>query len=408
MTESKNTLVAQLRGATRLAVEATRSVTDLVQTMHHTIGAGPETLGRPLERATKVLTAPTYGTIRGVTSAVGGGLDLALSTLEPLVDRAGDEAGPIRAALNGVMGDYLEATNNPLAIEMRLCRQGAPLTLTSEALAREFPVGRQLLVLVHGSSNDETSWSREDHDHGAALAKDCGFAALYLRYNTGRHVSQNGRDFAALLEQTVHAWPRPVDGVVLLGHSMGGLVLRSACAVGEAHGHAWRSKLRVLVTLGTPHHGAPLERAGNWIDALLNLSRYSAPLGRLGQLRSAGVTDLRYGNVRDADWQGRDRFAKAGDRRVPLHLPADVKCFAVAATSAPSPMADPPGDGLVPVDSALGIHSDPARQLGFTPAHRFLALGANHSDLLHRQDVYAQLRTWLSSESTRSPQTPVG
>ena len=128
-------LVDQLRGATKLAVKATRDVTDLVEKMHHAIGGGPELLGKPLEQVTKLITAPTYGTIRGVTKLVGAGLDSALQQLEPLLDRAGAERGAVLAALNGVIGDYLAATGNPLAIELRLCSGGAALEITREALA---------------------------------------------------------------------------------------------------------------------------------------------------------------------------------------------------------------------------------------------------------------------------------
>jgi pimeloyl-ACP methyl ester carboxylesterase len=374
----KPTLVDQLRGATTLAVQATRSVTDLVEKMHHTIGGGPEVLGKPLERVTKLLTAPTYGAIRGVTKLVGVGLDAALQQLEPVLARAGTEQGAVLAALNGVMGDYLAQTNNPLAIEMQLRRGGVALT-------EKFPKGTRLLVLVHGSSMEDLQWSRKGHDHGASLEKDLGFHAVSLRYNSGLHVSENGRQFSALLE----ALASEVHGLVLLAHSMGGLVSRSACLAAEAAGHTWRKKLSALVTLGTPHHGAPLERGGNWVDVLLGVSRYSAPLASLGHLRSAGVTDLRYGNVLDAHWEGRDRFAKEGDLRGELSLPAGVKCFAVAAS-----LGGGKGDGLVPIDSALGRHGE--RALAFPEAHCLIINDASHLDLLDSHEVYVKLVEWLT------------
>lgn len=380
MHTKKPTLVDQLRGATKLAVEATKNVTDLVEKMHHTIGGGPELLGKPLEQVTKLLSAPTYGAIRGVTKLVGAGLDVALASLEPLLERAGSERGAVLAALNGVMGDYLAQTNNPLAIEMQLRSGGV-------ALAKPFPAGTRLLVLVHGSSMEDLQWSRKGHDHGASLAKDLGFTPVYLRYNSGLHVSENGRKFSALLD----AFAAEVDEVVLLAHSMGGLVSRAACHVAEEAGHLWRKKLRALITLGTPHHGAPLERGGNWIDVLLEVSRYSAPLAKLGQLRSAGVTDLRYGNVLDAHWQGRDRFAQEGDPRGELSLPAGVKCFAIAASVAPGR-----GDGLVPVDSALGRHEE--RPLLFPEPNCFVVNGAAHLDLLDSAEVYEKLLTFLAPD----------
>jgi pimeloyl-ACP methyl ester carboxylesterase len=188
-----------------------------------------------------------------------------------------------------------------------------------------------------------------------------------------------------------------VIGVVVLGHSMGGLVARSACHVGEAEGHAWRRRLRALVCLGTPHHGAPLERGGAWLELLVGVSRYSAPLARLGRLRSAGVTDLRFGYVLDADWEGRDRFAHRRDDRAPLPLPGGVSCYAIAATrSAPATAGRLRTDGLVPVESALGVHGRPALTLAFPEAHRWIAYGTNHFELLSRPEVHAKLRSWLA------------
>jgi pimeloyl-ACP methyl ester carboxylesterase len=389
------TLVEQLRGASKLAIDATRNVTSLVEEMHHTIGGGPELLGRPLLEVTKLLTAPTYGAIRGVTTVVGAGIDLALNALQPMLDRAGADQGAVLAALNGVLGDSLAETNNPLAIPRQLRVDGRALDLSKPALAAQFPVGERLLVLVHGSSMEDLQWLRKGHDHGAALARELGFVPLYLRYNSGLHVSENGLGLSSLLEEAVTNWPRPVIEVVLLGHSMGGLVARSACLDAEAKQATWRPKLRALITLGTPHHGSPLERGGNWIDVLLDANRYSAPLAKLGHLRSAGVTDLRYGNVVDEHWAGRDRFAKEGDPRGPLSLPQGVKCFAVAGTTSPAGTASPNSDGLVPVDSALGKHETPERTLHFDATH--LAYGTAHLDLLDRAEVFDRLRAWLAS-----------
>ncbi|HWL86791.1 MAG TPA: hypothetical protein VNO21_13365, partial [Polyangiaceae bacterium] len=222
-----------------------------------------------------------------------------------------------------------------------------------------------------------------------------------LHYNSGLHISTNGRAFADLLEGALSAWPVPVDELVLLGHSMGGLVARSACHYGEVARHVWRSKLRSLICLGSPHHGAPLERGGHWVHVLLGISRYSAALARLARIRSSGVTDLRFGNVLDEHWEGRDRFAHAKDLRTPLKLPDGVACYAIAATTAPKAAAlgdaKLPGDGLVPVDSALGRHEKPELTLAFPETHQSIAYGTGHLDLLHRAEVHATLASWLTS-----------
>lgn len=390
-------MVEQLRGATRLAVDATQRVTDIVEAMHREVGAGPAVLGRPFETLTKVSTAPTYGAIRQVTAAVGAGLDFALGRLAPLIQAETANGGALVAALNGVLGDYLASTHNPLAIDMALWAKGAPLALNREALEEVFPQGDKLLVLVHGCAASESSWKRDGHHHGDALERDLGFVPVALRYNSGLHISDNGKAFAAMLERLVDAWPRPVRALVLMGHSMGGLVARAAVLAGEESRLKFRTLLRALVTLGTPHHGASLERGGNWVDAALGSSRFSAPLARLGKLRSAGVTDLRFGNVLEAHWKERDRFARDGDPREEIHLPQGVACFAVAGTTALQVSAKSPGDGLVSVDSALGRHRKPALHLDFGEGHTFVAPSCTHLDLLSRADVYSQLRTWLAA-----------
>lgn len=393
--------VDDLRGAAKLAVDATNGVTSVVETMHHTIASGPAILGKPLELPSRVVTGLVYRSIRGVTEVAGKGIDLFLAQLAPLLDASPAERAPSRerdalvAAVNGVVGDTLEETGNPLAITMRIRSGGVALDLDRESLRAALPaVTGKLLLLVHGSSMSD-QWGRKGHDHGAALARDLGFTPVYLHYNSGRHVSTNGRELAALLEQLVSAWPVPMEAFAIVGHSMGGLVARSACHYAELAGHGWRAKLQKLVCIGTPHHGAPLERGGNLFEVLLGVSRYSAPLATLGKLRSAGVTDLRFGSTLDEEWQGRDRFAPGADPRTELALPEGVACYAMAGTKTAQPGGVLLGDGLVPVASALGRHEKGALDLGFPEARRHLAYGTGHFDLLG-EAAYPKLREWLA------------
>ena len=171
-------------------------------------------------------------------------------------------------------------------------------------------------------------------------------------------------------------WPAEVVDLSVVAHSMGGLVIRSAHHYATLAGLRWPEFVRHIVFLGTPHHGAPLERAGNRIDVILDSTPYTAPFGALGRLRSAGITDLRYGHVVDEDWRGHDRFRRAPDSRQLVPLPAGVACFAVAATRAARrrPLPDQLiGDGLVPVPSALGQHADPRRCLRFDDGSQLIA-----------------------------------
>lgn len=391
---TKRSHLDDLRGASKLAVEATRGVVGLVEAMHRTIASGPAMLGKPLEGPATALTELVYGHIKNVTEVVGAGIDGALGLLSPLLGESvpGPERELVLAALNGVLGDYLAESKNPLAISFALRRGGRDLSLDRAALEAAIPGARgRIVVLVHGSCMNDQQWLRGGHDHGASLEQDLGFTAVYVRYNSGLHVSTNGRSLAAALEALVAAWPVPITELCLVGHSMGGLVARSAIYYGAS---GFRSVLRRLVCLGTPHHGAPLERGGNWIDALLGVSRYSAPLAQLGKIRSAGVTDLRYGNVIDEHWAGRDRFEPGPDARVPVPLPEGVRSFAIAASTDAALGPSLAGDGLVPVDSALGQHQVAERDLAFEA--RWIGLGMDHLALLERAEVYQVLAGWLA------------
>jgi pimeloyl-ACP methyl ester carboxylesterase len=397
MTKGRNH-IDQLRGATRLAVEATRGITALVEKMHFTIASGPTVLGQPLAVPARLATKPVYASIQGITRFVGASLDVALAQLAPLIKASavGAQRDVVLALVNGVLGDYLQATANPLAIEMQLRFGGTNVELAPDALRKAIPTPTsKIVVLIHGSCMTDAQFTRAGHDHGAALARDLGYTPLYLFYNSGLHISTNGRALAAIVEQLVAAWPVAVDELVLLGHSMGGLVARSACHVAAQQGHSWRDRLRALITLGTPHHGAPLERGGNWIDRLLDLSPYTAPLGALGRIRSAGVTDLRFGNVLDEHWHGRDRFAHGADPRCACPLPDGIRCYAIAGTLSAETGPRLRSDGMVPVESALGVHERAELHLPFPEAGQWIALGTGHIDLLGAPAVYEKIRDWL-------------
>ena len=391
--------VPALRGAAQLATDATAGLTDLVEAMHERIARLPGIAGDGRGR-TRGITGLVYQTVRGVTHLVGGSLDALLALLallEPALDPAapaplpGPERAALLAALNGVLGALLAATANPLATPMGWHRDGWPLNLQA-------PVTGKPLLLIHGLCMNDRQWARDGHDHGAALAADAGYTPVYLRYNSGRHVSTNGAELSAAIEDLVAAWPRPIERLAIVGHSMGGLLARSAWQQAVDAGRAWPARVDDLVFLGTPHHGAPLERAGNWIDVLLGATPYAAPFARLGQVRSAGITDLRHGNLLDADWRGSDRFARGADQRRVVALPDGPRCWAIAASLAPvagSFKERALGDGLVPLASALGRHRDPARTLAFAPERQWIAQGVGHLGLLGDAGVYAMLRRCL-------------
>ena len=390
-----------IRGASRLAVDATIGLANLVETMHHNILRTPGILGKSTQQPASGITGFVYKSIRGVTRAVGGGIDAVLARLVPLFGggASSSEREAVLAALNGVLGDHLQHSANPLAIQSRFRREGVALGLTRGALRAAISRATgKVLVLAHGLCMNDLLWRRNGHDHGAALAVDAGFTAVYLHYNSGLHVSTNGRAFADQLEALLAAWPVTVDELVILGHSMGGLVARSACHCAAVAQHAWLHHLRTMIFLGTPHHGAPLERGGNWIDAALDASPYTTAFARLGKIRSAGITDLRHGSMLDEDWDDQDRFARSRRKPSALPLPANVQCCTIAASLAKKSgdLAERLlGDGLVPLASALGKHKDASRQLAFAKDRQWIGHGMNHLDLLDRREVYAQIGRWL-------------
>lgn len=396
MTRKPHVHPSDIAGLTRLATDVTREVTDLAEALHKTIASSPGIGGTPMEQRASGIAGFVYKTIRGVTGLVDGTTDSVVSEYgAALNEESTPEREAMLAIVNGVMGDRLEANGNPLAIAMRLRRKGKELKVEREALSKAFRAPRnKLLVMVHGLCMNDLQWARKGSDFGAALERDLGYTVVHLHYNSGLHTSSNGRGFARLLEALVQQWPEPLEELAMLTHSMGGLVARSAYYYGTVGGQAWPRHLRKLIFLGTPHHGSMLERGGNLIDISLGVSPYSAPFARLGKLRSAGITDLRHGNVLDEDWEGIDRFEPVGDRRHPAPLPEGVRCYAIAANIGKQ-AGGLIGDGMVPVSSALGQHEDPRLALSFAPSRQWVGYGMNHWALLREAAVYEQVRRWL-------------
>jgi hypothetical protein len=373
------------RGAVRLAVEGVQGVTDIAEGLHGQIARVAPPLGRSAERPLGGISGFVYRSVRAGSGLVGSGLDALLAGLQALQPPndgdAPDAAMPLalRSALNGVVGGHLARTGNPLAIGMSLHVRG--------------PATARMLLLVHGLCMDEQQWTRKGHDHGMALAEALGATPVYLRYNSGRHVSENGAELASLLEQMAAEWPVPLREIAIVGHSMGGLVARSAGRQAGEAGLAWTRLLHHMVFLGTPHHGAALERGGNWLHTVLGVSPYLAPFTRLARLRSDGITDLRHGNVLARDWEAGPYLHR--DTRSIAPLPTGVACYAIAGALASPGAAKALGEGLVSVDSAFGRHARPTHDLRIPPRQTWVAPGVHHLDLLSDARVYRKLRAWL-------------
>jgi len=393
-----------LRGGLSMAADAFVGTVDIVNGVHKAVTRTVSRLAppaRPIGRASDFV----YGRVRDVGRLSFFGARQFAVLAETMVPARKRDVPQrlslgLHSALNGAFGDYLERSDNELALSMSLMDcQGRPIHLRREALAPALvePTGR-VVLLVHGLGLNDQQWRSGEHDDfGTRMTRDFGYTALRLRYNSGRHISENGRDFAALLQALCAAWPVPIERLTIVGHSMGGLVARSACHYGVQAGHAWPAQLTELVFLGSPHLGAPLERLGHGVTRSLRHLSYTRPFSALGEMRSAGVKDLSHGHLRDEDWHNEAPDSPPTPGSV---LPAldHVGHFMVAATLARR--ADDPfgawlGDLLVPVTSAVGESRRFGRRFSARDQDGRVFYGKNHFALIRDDDVYAAIAEWL-------------
>jgi len=390
--------LSDIKGINKLVTDSVSGITDIVSSMHKTIDQSSDLLGMSTSGPIGQITNIVYQSIHNVNHAVRDCIDLILDQLEPMFDdnQTFQERDFVLSVLNGILGDYLFEHNNPLAIPMTIQEYKKPPLNLNNLILPEF--NGKLLVMVHGLCMNYQQWLCNDHDHGASMAKDFEYTPLYLNYNSGRHISTNGQLFSDLLEALIQKIN--INDFVIIAHSMGGLVTRSACYYAQKSGHIWPQKIKKIFFLGTPHHGAPLERSGNWVNIILEQFAYAAPFARLAKIRSAGITDLRYGAILDDDWTHSDRFDNFPDERHPVPLLQHVQNFAIAGT-----LADVSGnikdriigDGLVPTDSALGQHANPQHCLNFPESGTWICYGLNHWDLLFNPKVYEKICQWCAT-----------
>ena len=360
--------------------------------------------GKPIRFVHDAVNSGVVGALGGATSALGRGA-------ETLVGRRPRSGRPLSATLpggfglavlNGLIGDRLEREGSPLQEPMAVRVDGLPVPPEREALATAFPVATpRLVVFVHGLMGEEHGWllgrRQGREDYGSRLARELGCTPVYIRYNTGRHISENGRSLADLLEAVVAAWPLGVGEVALVGHSMGGLVSRSACFRAATDEMAWVQRVRHVISLGSPHMGAPLEQAAHVASYAFGVLPETRMISTFLRRRSSGIRDLRQGSLVDEDWRDRDPEAlrAAACQEVPL-LEGATHCFvsATVTRSARHPVGRVVGDTLVLTPSATGRSR--TRKLGFEDEYGLHVGATNHIALLNHPAVYAKLREWLS------------
>jgi pimeloyl-ACP methyl ester carboxylesterase len=387
---------AEAKAVGELTGEVLSGATVLVRDVHAAIArrafaaAGPG--AHPARAVHDGVSEAVYGGVRAMLGAVprGAGSVLAARAAADAPSLADSARGAqALAALNACAGDALEEGKSPLALAMTLRRRGADL----DDPALRATTGR-VAIFIHGLGETDAAWrlgaTPERPGYGALLQRDLGYTALELRYNTGRHISDNGRALALVLNDL-----RSVDELVLVGHSLGGLVARSACHYGVEAGHGWTRRIRHVICLGSPHLGAPFEKGANMLAWALHRAPETRPFACVINGRSAGIKDLRYGACIEEDWCECDPDELLTDRcrDVPF-LPGARFCF-IAATLDPRPVGAVVGDVLVRVQSASGRGR--TRCMAFGPGDGRHLHGLNHFHLLNHPAVYDQLRAWLAA-----------
>ena len=373
-----------------------QATTARVQEMHNAISGktfdallmlpGLSVPTRLVQGAHDAITTGVYAAVRHGTSALlalAGDAERLLS--DPTREFEGRELA-FRSALNAAAGDALAQAGSPLAVKMGLHADGKTLPLTREALAG---LNERVCLFIHGLACDEQSWwlfpdawrgspwEGAGSSYGALLGSELGISTLYLRYNTGLAIDDNARQLAEHLAKLTALAPQ-VREIVLVGHSMGGLVARSACERPTEADTAWRQRVHTVICLGSPHQGAPLEKLGYFVASALSLSNVTQPLATMAKARSQGIKDLRHG------LRGRRRRPDGLALRLVAGSLADESDAMMGAM-----VGTVLGDGLVTTTSA----SDPSLK---GDVQRVELAGLGHMALLNHPRVYALIREWLS------------
>jgi pimeloyl-ACP methyl ester carboxylesterase len=420
----------RLKGFISLVFDAIGETTDLVERTHFAVAkrsvrrfvpvAPVSPPVQSVNDAHEMVASGVYGSIRvvnrGIRAALNVGADIAISQ----VDRRGRrKRGSLtassasdtpdgfskavdhaQAAVNGLYGDYLHRRENNLSLDMSIRHGGRALPMYPDAFRDAFsrPHGK-ICVFVHGLGCTESMWSMGSERYysepgvhfGSRLEADCEYTPVFIRYNTGRHVSENGRLLSRFLTEVLSVYPKEIEEIIMVGHSMGGLVVRSAAHYGNEHNEAWVSKLRHVFCLASPHLGAPLEKGVNLLTGILRTFSTAGTQvpAEILNTRSAGIKDLRFGYTVDEEWTGEDPDGIFNDNRQNIPLLDSIHYHFLAATftrDPQHPMGQLVGDWLVRVPSATGQAPEPARRIPFRSS-RILA-GMGHLHLANHPDVY--------------------
>lgn len=258
-----------------------------------------------------------------------------------------------------------------------------------------------IALLVHGLLVDEQNWTLGSSPFPDQIRKYLGWAPVMVRYNSGQHIWKNGALLADRIVELYDTFGPRLGRIRIIGHSMGGLVSRSAVEHLRRRNHSALNHIDRLFLLATPNHGADLERLGHAFEYLLSTAE-EAPKTAAGMFRrvirrggakvglkfevvtaaaemvsvitgmpfrsilsvvaarSDGMRDVRFGYMTREESESaahdHDRFML--NHRRPLPPPAHVRVYTVAGSLWPDVGAQPSRlrtDGLVSVASAAGV-----------------------------------------------------
>ncbi len=427
----------RLKGSAALLFDAVEQITNLVERTHGSVTAKvvsplmalepTATVTKPVSAVHDITAGGVYKTIRGVNRGLANVFDLGFELLQRELPGtrtdtlSTQEAGQLSAAasnksrlidhaesaLNAMYGDFLNHRKNALDIGMSFRLSGTVLPIERDILHGKIPDATgKIVIFIHGLACNEGTWniSAEEFygdpaiNFGSMLKDGLGYTPLYVRYNSGRHISENGQLLSALLAQLVAEYPRKVEEIMLVGHSMGGLVARSATHYGASNNAAWIQQLSHIFCLGSPNLGAPLEKGVNLLSSLLgafNTAGTQVPAEILNT-RSAGIKDLRFGYTIDEEWADRDPDGCLQDHRQHVPLIEGVRCYFIAATFTNNP-GHPAGrllgDMLVCVPSAAGHAAERSRNVLFDSGQ--ILSGMGHLHIANHPEVYQVIRQIL-------------
>ena len=309
------------------------------------------------------------------------------------------------SALNGAVGDKLHNTH--LGIEMNFYIKNKVVSLNKQTLTHQYEqaksaISPKICILIHGLTHNETAWEfANKSDYGTMLQHDLQYTPFYLRYNTGLHISDNGKAFAAILEKLHQNYPIEIQEICIIAHSMGGLVTHSACHYAQENKFEWTKKVKNIFLLATPHLGSFFEKFANVTTTILeNVPNWQTRLvGKAINLRSAGIKDLRYGYLTENDWKDKNPDQFLSNNKIHTQKLPGVSYYAISGRLTQEKkhwVNHLFGDILVRTESVTARSDNPA-EFNFSPENHHEFAQTNHFKLTTMTEVYEKIKGWINS-----------